>query len=64
MVFDIVELGRNVVWRGKGLIGLIEKNGVSAEYSRFLKKRKAGIKNEMAFALIEAGRYNRARVGR
>ena len=31
------------------------KSGVLAEYSRFLEKRKAGIKNEMAFALIETG---------
>jgi len=29
----------------KGLRGLIEKNGVAVEYSRFLEKRKSGIKN-------------------
>ena len=59
MVFDIVEFGGNVAWRGKRLNRPDRKNGVSAKYSRFLEKREAGIKNEMAFALIETGRYTR-----
>ncbi len=58
MVFDIVELGGNVAWRGKRLNRPDRKNGVLAEYSHFLKK-KAGINNEMAFALIETGRLKR-----
>ena len=62
MVFDIVELGRNVAWRGKRLNRPDRKNGVSVEHSRFLKKRKSGTKNEMAIALIETGRYESARV--
>jgi hypothetical protein len=31
------------------------KSGVAAEYSCFLKTSNAGIKNEMAFAVIETG---------
>ena len=49
MVFDIVELGVNVAWRGKRLNRPDRKNKVSSDYSRFLEKRKAGINNEMAF---------------
>ena len=64
MVFDIFKLGRNVAWCGKKLNRPDRKNGVLAEYSRFLENRKARIKNEMAFALIETGRYNRASVER
>ena len=65
MVFDIVELGRNVAWQGKRLN---RPNIKKTEYWRsihtFSKKRKAGIKNEMAFALIEMGRYTRASLER